>query len=298
MIMKYFKYIALLLLVAVTMGSCEKKDVSYMAEPVDESSKAYVQVGYYAPVTAGAANYMYFIDLNGIEYGNDGATFLATFNTVPSGGTNRFYVVDAGSVNVKLHSRVKVGETPTGEPIYEYPVVYDKNVNVEAGKRYVIFVHDLDKDPIPIEMNPAPEFNPALDTDSLCRVQFINLLYEADGTPITDKVQYGVQNLDTKEYEPVGQPVAFGECTPWFTCNIRKTVYNSSGSQRREVCLYRIDAKTGANLGMLQYTKSNGSMGDFTDYWTWYIGRAYRQMAAGNCGSSTIRCTLYQFVIE
>ena len=106
--MKYFKYIALLLLVAVTMGSCDKKDVSYMAEPVDESAKAYIQIGYYEPVTAGAANYMYYIDINGVEYGNDGATFLATFNTVPSGGTNRYYAVDAGNVNIKLHRRVEL----------------------------------------------------------------------------------------------------------------------------------------------------------------------------------------------
>ena len=295
--MKYFKYIALLLLVAVTLGSCEKKDVSYMAEPVDESAKAYVQVGYYAPVTAGAANYMYYIDINDVEYGNDGATFLATFNTVPSGGTNRFYAVDAGEVNIKLHSRVEVGKTPQGEPIYEYPVVYNQNVNVVAGKRYCIYVHDLDKAPIPIEMTSAPEFNPSLDTDSLCRVQFINLLYEADGTPYTGKVQYGVQNLDTKEYEPVGEPVAFGECTSWFTTNIRKTVFNSSGSQRREVCLFAVD-NSGKVTGKLPYTKSNGTVGEFTDYWTWYIGRAYRQIAAGNCSSKSIRCTLYQFVIE
>ncbi len=295
--MKYFKYIALLLLVAVTLGSCEKKDVSYMAEPVDESAKAYVQIGYYAPVTAGAANYMYYIDINDVEYGNDGATFLATFNTVPSGGTNRFYAVDAGEVNIKLHSRVEVGKTPQGEPIYEYPVVYNQNVNVVAGKRYCIYVHDLDKAPIPIEMTSAPEFNPALDTDSLCRVQFINLLYEADGTPYTGKVQYGVQNLDTKEYEPVGEPVAFGECTSWWYTKIRKTVYNSSGSQRREVCLFAVD-NSGKVTGMLPYTKSNGTMGEFTDYWTWYIGRAYRQIAAGNCSSKSIRCTLYQFVIE
>ena len=291
--MKYFKYIALLLLVAVTMGSCDKKDVSYMAEPVDESAKAYIQVGYYEPVTAGAANYMYFIDINGVEYGNDGATFLATFNTVPSGGTNRYYAVDAGNVNLKLHKRESDGNGG-----YNYPVVYDQNVTVEAGKRYVLYVHDLNKAPIPVEMTAAPEFGRALDTDSLCRVQFVNLLYEADGTPITDKVQYGVQNLDTKEYEPVGQPVAFGEVSPWFTVNIRKTVFNSSGYQRREVCLYRIDANTGANLGMLQFTKANGTMGDFTDYWTWYIGRAMRQIAAGNLSSKTIRCTLYQFYIE
>ena len=295
--MKYFKYIALLLLVAVTLGSCEKKDVSYMAEPVDESAKAYVQVGYYAPVSAVAANYMYYIDINDVEYGNDGATFLATFNTVPSGGTNRYYAVDAGNVNIKLHSREKVGETPEGEPIYEYPVVYNQNVNVEAGKRYCIYVHDLNKAPIPIEMTPAPEFSKALDTDSLCRVQFINLLYEADGTPYTGKVQYGVQNLDTKEYEPVGEPVAFGECTSWWYTKIRKTVYNSSGSQRREVCLFAVD-NSGKVTGKLPYTKSNGTVGEFTDYWTWYIGRAYRQIAAGNCGSKSIRCTLYQFVIE
>ena len=170
-------------------------------------------------------------------------------------------------------------------------------MTVEAGKRYVLYVHDLNKAPIPIEMTPAPEFGRALDTDSLCRVQFVNLLYEADGTPYSGLVQYGVQNLDTKEYEPVGQPIRFGECTDWFTVKIRKTVYNSSGSQRREVCLFAVD-NSGNVTGMLPYTKSNGSIGDFTDYWTWYIGRAYRQIAAGNCDSKSIRCTLYQFVIE
>ena len=289
--MKYFKYISLLLLVAVTMGSCDKKEVSYMAEPVDESAKAYIQVGYYEPVTAGAANYMYFIDINGVEYGNDGATFLATFNTVPSGSTNRYYAVDAGNVNLKMHKR----ESDNGG--YTYPVVYDQNVTVEAGKRYCLYVYDLNKPPIPIEMAPAPEFGKALDTDSLCRVQFINLLYEADGQPYTGRVQYGVENLDTKEYEPVGEPVAFGECTSWWYTKIRKTVYNSSGSQRREVCLFAVD-NSGNVTGKLPYTLSNGNTGEFTDYWTWYIGRAYRQIAAGNCGSRTIRCTLYQFVIE
>ena len=263
-----------------------------MAEPVDESAKAYVQVGYYEPVTAGEANYMYFIDINGVEYGNDGATFLATFNTVPGGGTNRYYAVDAGNINLKLHKRVSDGSGG-----YNYPVVYDQNVTVEAGKRYCLYVHDLNKAPIPIEMTPAPEFGRALDTDSLCRVHFVNLLYEADGTPYTGLVQFGVQNLDTKEYEPVGEPIGFGQSTSWFPVKIRKTVFNSSGSQRREVCLFAVD-NNGNVTGKLPYTKSNGTIGEFTDYWTWYIGRAYRQIAAGNCGSSSIRCTLYQFTVE
>jgi hypothetical protein len=277
--MKYFKYIALLLLVAVTMGSCDKKDVSYMAEPVDEGQMAYVQVGFYAPVSTAAANNIYFVDINGVEYGNDGAAFLTTYNTVPGGGTNRYYAVPAGNVNIKLHQRESDGNGG-----FNYPVVYDQSATVQAGKRYCLYVHDFNQPPIPIEMSAAPEFSKGLDTDSLCRVQFVNMIYE-NGAPITDKVQFGVQNQYTKEYEPVAEPVAFGEVTSWFKVLIHKTVFNSSGYQRIEVCLYRIDPNTGENLGIM-----------FTDYWNWYIGRAYREIAAPNGNANKFK--MYQFVVE
>ena len=120
---------------------------------------------------------------------------------------------------------------------------------------------------------------------SLCRVQFVNVIYE-NGEPIKDKVQYGLQNLDTKEYEPVGEPVAFGEVTSWFMPVVRKTVYNSSGSQRRDVCLFRVDPQTNQIKERM-----------FDDWWTWYIGRAYRQIGAGNVGGSPA-LTLKQFVIQ
>ena len=107
-----------------------------------------------------------------------------------------------------------------------------------------------------------------------------------NGEPIKDKVQYGLQNLDTKEYEPVGEPVAFGEVTSWFMPVVRKTVYNSSGSQRRDVCLFRVDPQTNQIKERM-----------FDDWWTWYIGRAYRQIGAGNVGGSPA-LTLKQFVIQ
>ena len=279
--MKYFKYIAVLLLLAVMMGSCDKKDVSYMAEPVDESQMAYVQVGYYAPVSTAATNNIYFIDINGVEYGNDGAAFLTTYNTVPGGGTNRYYAVPAGNVNIKLHKRESDGSGG-----FNYPVVYDQSATVQAGKRYCLYVADMDKPPIAIETTPAPEFGKALDTDSLCRVQFVNLLHEADGTPVTDKIQYGLQDTETKEYSPVGEAVAYGEMTSWFTPIIHKTVFNSSGYQRRDVCLYRVDAQTGEIKERI-----------FLDYWNWYIGRAYRQIAGGNIGGSP-SIQLKQFIVE
>ena len=278
--MKYFKYIALLLLLAVTMGSCEKKDVGFMAEPVDEGQMAYVQICYYAPISTVASNNIYFVDLNGVEYGNDGASFLTTYNAVPSGGVNLYYAVKAGPLNVRLHKRESDGNGG-----YVYPVAYDQSVNIEAGKRYGLFIHDMNKPPIAIEMQPVPKFGKALDTDSLCRVQFVNVFYE-NGEPIKDKVQYGVQNLYTKEYEPVGEPVAFGEVTSWFMPVIHKTDYNSAGSQRREVCLFRVDPQTNQIKERM-----------FDDWWTWAIGRAYRQIGAGNVGG-TPALTLKQFVIQ
>lgn len=278
--MKYFKYIALLLLLAVTMGSCEKKDVGFMAEPVDEGQMAYVQICYYAPISTAATNNIYFVDLNGVEYGNDGASFLTTYNAVPSGGVNLYYAVKAGPLNVRLHKRESDGNGG-----YIYPVAYDQSVNIEAGKRYGLFIHDMNQPPIAIEMQPVPKFGKALDTDSLCRVQFVNVFYE-NGEPIKDKVQYGVQNLYTKEYEPVGEPVAFGEVTSWFMPVIHKTDYNSAGSQRREVCLFRVDPQTNQIKERM-----------FDDWWTWAIGRAYRQIGAGNVGGSPA-LTLKQFVIQ
>ena len=278
--MKFFKYIALLLLVAVTMGSCDKKDVTFMAEPVNEGQMAYVQVGYYAPISTNAINNIYFIDINDVEYGNDGAAFLTTYNTVPGGGTNRYYAVPAGNVNIKLHRRESDGNGG-----FKYPEVYNQSTTVQAGKRYCLYVHDLDKPPIPIETTAAPEFGKALDTDSMCRVQFVNLLYE-NGEPIKDLIQYGLQDTETKEYSPVGEPVAFGEMTPWFKPIIHKTVFNSSGYQRRDVCLYRVDPTTRQIKERL-----------FLDYWNWYIGRAYRQIAGGNIGGSPA-IQLKQFVVE
>ena len=278
--MKYFKYIALLLLLAVTMGSCEKKDVGFMAEPVDEGQMAYVQICYYAPISTAASNNIYFVDLNGVEYGNDGASFLTTYNAVPSGGVNLYYAVKAGPLNVRLHKRES-----DANGNYVYPVAYDQSVNIEAGKRYGVFIHDMNQPPIAIEMQPVPKFGKALDTDSLCRVQFVNVFYE-NGEPIKDKVQYGVQNLYTKEYEPVGEPVAFGEVTSWFMPVIHKTDYNSAGSQRREVCLFRVDPQTNQIKERM-----------FDDWWTWAIGRAYRQIGAGNVGGSPA-LTLKQFVIQ
>ena len=118
---------------------------------------------------------------------------------------------------------------------------------------------------------------------------------------MTDKIQYGIQNIETKVYEPVGTPIAFGEATDFIPVDIDKegpggSGFNTLGSQRRDVCFFRIDAQTGENKGQLQYTNAKGKVGTFTDYWNWAIGRGYLDFARGVLDSKTYVVAIKQFV--
>ena len=283
--MKYFKYLTLCLL-AVLFVSCSDKDVTYQMTPVE--NKAYVQIYYVAPMKAITANYMYYADLNGVEYGNSGSTFLAINNFIPSGGVGLYYTVDAGDLNLVFKDQkknVKYNGVAKG---------------LQAGKHYLIFIHNLEAEPAVIEDLDIPMFPGTAESATHCSVRFCNFLYEgydANGNlvPFTDKLQYALQNTETKEYEPIGKPVAFGEATEYFTPTIIKTVFNSSGYQRRDLTLFRIDANTGENLGQLMYTNAKGTEVKFTDYWTWYIGRAYVQSLYGLRGDKSVPASLKQF---
>lgn len=275
---------ALCLLLALVATSCSDKDVTYQMTEVDESAKAYVQIGYIVPVSNVAANYIYYIGLNDVEYGNDGSTFLATYNLVPSGGVARYYTVDAGTLQVTLKGK-------SNDIVYSGAAT-----GLEAGQHYVIWVYDLNSAPAVTVASEVPRFAGSSETATHCSVRFYNFLYEEDGTPFRDKLQYAIRNDSTNVYEPIGEAVAFGEGTDYFTPTIIKTVYNSSGYQRRYVTLMRIDAQTGENLGQLTYTTSSGKKDVlFTDYWTWYIGRAYMQFVGGIRTSKSVPLRLSSF---
>ncbi len=280
--MKYIKYLTLCLLVAL-VASCSDKDVTYQMTKVDTKTKAFVQIAYVAPVRNIAANYIYYVDLNGVEYGNNGSTFLATYNFIPSGSTSRYYTVDAGSITIQLKDKNKAA------------VYNNQATGLEAGKRYIVFVYDTNAAPKVVETPDFPTFPGTAATADKCGMRLYNFVYEADGTPMTDKIQYAFRNDSTKEYEPVGTPIAFGEATSYFTPTVKKTVFNSSGYQTRYNTILRIDATTGESKGQLTYTNSNGNTATFTDYWTLYIGRIYHHVAAGNLSSATVPLKVTNF---
>lgn len=105
--MKYIKYITMVLLVGL-FAACSDKDVTYDMTKADDANQAYVQIFNMAPIANTAANYAYRVDINGYEYQNDCAAVLQTRNGIPSGGTNLFFTVDAGTLNIKLHNKETV----------------------------------------------------------------------------------------------------------------------------------------------------------------------------------------------
>ncbi len=100
--MKYIKYLTLVLFVGL-FAACSDKDVTYDMTQANPETHAYIQIEHLAPIPNTAANYAYQVDINGYEYQNDLSAVLLTRNAIPSGGTNLFFSVPAGSVEVKLH---------------------------------------------------------------------------------------------------------------------------------------------------------------------------------------------------
>ena len=281
--MKFLKYISICLL-AVLFASCDKKDIEFPME--DVSNQAQIQVAYMCPKKAETANYIYTVVINGVEYCNNGSSFLATYNYVPSGAVGLFYTVNPGDVNIRFLNK-------NGEE------VYNTNINVASGSKQMVVVYDFAQAPAIVPFKEPLKFPGVADTGNKCSVRLYNFLFESEGVPMTDKIQLGLQNTETKEYAPVGEPVAFGQASDFIAIDIDKmgpggSGYNDYGYQRRDICIYRIGAD-GENKGVIQYTKSTGATAGFTDWWTWYIGRGYMEFMRGVLDSKTFPVAMTQF---
>ena len=258
-----FSILAIAAVFALTF--CTKHKIEFDAEPYS-GNEAEFQLHYFEPINNVAANNIDSTYINGQLYANvTGSGTLYPYNGLPGGGTGRFYRVAAGQVNIKL--------------MRKGAVVYDKNCTLTVGKQNVI-IHDLNKEPIVLDNKypywdySAPAHVAQWGTDSVCKVMFVNLLYETTGVPYPGKLQYQGKRQGETEYFNVGEPVGFGEATDRVEIIIHKSVFNSSGYQRID---YRILDENG---NVLQ--KWNGSkMVNYTDYWNGYIGRVYTHFFRG-----------------
>ena len=229
--MKFLKYISICLL-AVIAASCSKEDIKYPIEDVDPS-QAQIQVAYMCPKAAITANYIYTVVINGQKYSNNGSSFLATYNYVPSASAGLFYVVKAGEVSIQFLDK-------------DNKEVYNQKVTVAEGSRQMVVVYDFAKAPAVVPTKEPLKFPGVSATGDKCSVRLYNFLFESEGVPMTDKIQYGIQNIETKVYEPVGTPIAFGEATDFIPVDIDKEGLEVQASihQVANVAMYASSAST------------------------------------------------------
>ncbi len=267
--MKNFKYIILFL---ITLGvvSCDKHEIEYMTTPIDKGM-AEIQLHYFVPVTAVAANNIYKVAIGNQEYINNGAAVISTYNAIPSGSVGRFYAIKDGDVNIKLYKGS------------DMELVYDKNVELNAGKQNV-FIYDFDKEPIVFENGYPYNTNTTMETDSTCWVKFYNFMYEKEGEYCTLKLQYQYQYTDSEgkksDWNNLGEPIGFGESTGWQPVRVIKSIFNSSGYARIDYKI-KVQDENGEYTQDLQLWNSNGKYVSYSDYWNGYIGRRYHHIMKG-----------------
>ena len=250
------------------VASCEKHQLAYPTIPLDKNMAEF-QLHYFEPITNTAAYYIDSVFVNDVLYSSvNGSGQLLPYNGVPGGTTGRFFSVQSGDVNFKFYRK--------GE------VVYNQNVTLNPGKQNV-FVHNLEKAPVVID-NHYPYWDrtstealpETFNTDSVASIMFVNLLYENATTPYTGKIQYEYEDARTKEWKPLGQPVAFGEATERVKVKVVKSAFNSSGYCRVN---YRMTDESG---NILQVSNSAGTkLINYSDYWNAYIGRSYMHIFGG-----------------
>lgn len=271
--MRHLKAFLILLSAAVFITACEKHVIEYEAETISPGSAEF-QLHYFNPVTTGAANNIYKVEINNQLYvGPSGV--LSTYNAAPAGAVGRFFNAPAGNTNIKMYKGSAM------------ELVYDKNVNLTAGKQNV-FVHDFDEAPIVIDNGfPYPR-NVTADTDKSGWVRFVNMLYETPGVPTDKRLQYQFQyvmdrgTMEKSEWLNVGSPVAFGEATVFQEIPVIKEIVDAATSSYARID-YRIVVigADGSDQGLLQVRNTAGNFVNYSDWWNCYVGRHYMHIFAG-----------------
>jgi len=270
--MKHLKYISFFLLIGLI--SCDKHVIEYDTETI--SGVAEFQLHYFVPVTSGAANNIYKVEVNDQLYANDKST-LSTYNAIPNGSVGRFYTTATGTNNLKLYKGTNL------------ELVYNQNCTLTEGKQN-IFVYDFDEPPIVFDNGFPYEANITEYSDTTAWIKFYNFLYESVDQPTNLRLQYQYQYpieynekgvvIRKSEWTNLGTPVSFGETTGWLPVIVHKSVNISSGYARLDYKIKVIDAN-GNDTGDLQVMNSSNKFVNYSDWWTTYVGRRYHHTISG-----------------
>lgn len=245
------------------------------ANPIPDNA-AEIQIHYMEPVTAAAANYMDSVYVNNVYYNpdNDGGTYLATYDGLPRKEIGRYIITKPGISNIKFFRKGVL--------------VYDRDIHLKSGKQNIV-VYNLNKDPLIFE-NEYPYWGDGIfDSDTMCKVNFVNLLFETPSIPYSGKIQYQANHQGEDTWENVGNPISFGEATGLQIIKIHP--------EASPLYYQRINFRIVTETGQLLEKWNGSSMTSYSEYWTEYNKRVYIHFLRG-VRSSYPQCCVTQWTLS
>ncbi len=148
----------------ILITACEKHVLTYETTELNSATTAQVRIVYDVPLS-GSAHSLTRLLLND-KLVSDVTTALGG---IYPNSSAKYFAVNQGTVKMDAF-------TGTTKDVLKYTNTF----NVSAGKKYSVFIHDLAQPPYVLE---DPDVFPAADPwkDTVAFVQFVNLLYKADG---------------------------------------------------------------------------------------------------------------------
>ena len=297
--MKSIKYFTLAILALVALSSCSKHKILFDVDPVTADD---AEFQLFNALAARSGETQAFTTLNCVILGTNDTLATGSYplygrNMVPSGNTTRFFVRKPGTYQIRgwrSYAGAKAGEAPE----------YEGTMTLVAGKQY-IYIYNWYQDPINID-GDYPYIRPDRpNTVEGAHYDFINLwemptggmttaawlaTKDANGSgtpdhtllaPTTVHLQYYVQLNKTStdeygpagrtEWQPIGDPVGFGEATGFSFFNIPNKGRGYTGGPG------------GVNVITSGYVRvytqilvaETSEQVEYNDYWTPYCGRFY-----------------------
>lgn len=263
---------SILLLIAVLTGmalsSCQDEPT-----PEPDAGTAQVQIFYMPPLKGANDNSIYRMTVGDEEFTNaDNSQPLINLSngyTINKTKPDSILSIPAGTNNITLYNKA-------GEKVYEHSITLDR------GQAYQITITQPDKAPIIADAIKLPEFTPVDEKDheiGYYAICFSNFLYEDVKTPTTEKLQLKLLNRTTNEYEPVGQPVAFGQTTE---CSVHQYPYNVYDGLRGSSGFIKVVIiGSDGNESELTYRMNGEMQPSFTDRWTLMLGLGHKWTITG-----------------
>jgi len=152
------------IMVVILVVSCEKNVITYGSTDVDLTKSAQVRLVYDIPVVSTTA-----LNITRLKYNNQMVSEVSTaIGSYFPASTAKYHVVPQGAVKVDAY-------TGTTKDVLQYSNTF----TVGTGK-YTAFINSLTDTPFVIKDTDTFTYGDAW-ADTTANIQFVNLLYKADG---------------------------------------------------------------------------------------------------------------------